>query len=299
MSCEEQQHVVFWKDLLALVEKKLFPQIFNHPADILNELTENFSKIVDLSNQSIIGSSLTGNFVIAFRLEFYLLHPALERLWHFYGIIREGENNPEKEYENHIKEFIDAMRKYGAASIELEALGETIEKLWSNAKDMARDANYDELTNIYNRRGFFNVVTSLAYLSKRNKFNSAILMIDIDHFKRINDTFGHQTGDQVLIEVVNVIKKTIRDSDVLGRFGGEEFLVYLPQIEQEGVFNLAEKIREAIQEQTKDSISVTASIGGGSAIIDGVVEDVIHELINQADKYLYEAKRKGRNQVIC
>jgi len=191
------------------------------------------------------------------------------------------------------------MRKYGASSIELEALGETVERMWTHAKSMAKDANFDELTNIFNRRGLFNTMTSLAYLSKRSRFNSAILMIDIDHFKRINDTLGHQAGDNVLREVANIIKGNIRVSDILGRFGGEEFLVYLPQIDKKCVFDLAEKIRKAIQEETKHNIPVTVSLEGASCIIKGVVEDTIHQLIGQADQHLYEAKRKGRNQVIC
>ncbi len=299
MSEEESQHVVCWKDLLGLVDEGIIPQIFSNPENTLDELKENFNKINELSVQSVQETELTENFVLAFRLEFYLLHPALERLWHFYGIIRKEEYNPEQEYENHIHEFIVAMRTFGAVTDALEALGETVEKMWFHARSMALDANVDELTGLLNRRGFFNTMTSLASLAKRNMFDSAILMIDIDHFKRINDTFGHQAGDEVLRNVARSIKSQIRASDIAGRFGGEEFILFLPQIEKESIYPLAEKIRTAIQEETSNDIPVTVSIGGSSARVKGEVKDELHELIKRADTYLYEAKRKGRNQVIC
>ncbi len=299
MSQEESQHVNCWNDLLSLVKEKIIPQIFTQPEITLDELKENYKKIKKISKESTTSTDLTQNFVLAFRLEFYLLHPALERIWHFYSIIRKESYNPEHEYENHVHQFILAMHQFGAATIELEVLGETIERMWQHTRNMAQEANFDALTGILNRRGYFNAMLSLAYLAKRNKFYSAVLMIDIDHFKRINDTAGHQTGDVVLKKVADIIKKNIRASDILGRFGGEEFIVFLPQIEKKSIFALAEKIRKAVQEESKDNIAVTVSIGGTARKITGKVETDIDELIKQADTYLYEAKRKGRNQVIC
>jgi len=299
MSGEESQHVICWKDLLKLVEDDIIPQIFHDPEKTLKNLQQNHTKVVALSEQSKRKESITENFVLAFRLEFCLLHPALERLWHFYGIIKNDQYNPEQEYENHIHEFIEAMRKFGANTIELEALGETIEQMWSDSKSMAQEANFDSLTNVLNRRGLFNTMTSLAYLAKRNKFASAVIMIDIDHFKRINDTFGHQAGDDVLSEVAGIIKFNLRKSDILGRFGGEEFIVFLPQVEQGSVFSIAEKIRQGVEDGTKHKIPVTVSLGGAISSITDDIEGGIHQLIKKADQYLYEAKRKGRNQTIC
>ncbi len=299
MSQEESKHVMCWSDLLPLVEEKIIPQIFSQPDVTLKELEENYSKIIEISNKSKSSMDLTENFILAFRLEFYLLHPALERLWNFYGVIKQKAYNPVHEYENHVRQFITAMHKFGAATIELEALGETVERMWHHTTQMAHEANVDELTEILNRRGLFNAMTSLAYLAKRNEFNSAILMIDIDHFKQVNDTLGHQKGDVVLKEIASIIKSNIRASDILGRFGGEEFIVFLPQITNKGIHPLSEKIRLAVQETTKKSIPVTISIGGASKKFKGEIDKGIHELIKQADTYLYQAKREGRNQTIC
>ncbi len=299
MSLEESEHVACWSDLLPLVEQGIIPPIFTHPETILNELNANYDKIIKILKKSIASTDLSENFFLAFRLEFYLLHPALARLWHFYGILQRKKYNPENEYEHHIKQFIAAMEKFGAETIELEVLAEMIERMWHYTKNMAYEANFDELTGILNRRGYGNAMTSLAYLAKRNNFNSAVLMIDIDHFKRINDTLGHLTGDEVLKQIANIIKTNLRASDILGRFGGEEFIVFLPQIEEKSLYTLSEKIRRAIQEETKQKIAVTASIGSATKKITGEIEIENHGLIQLADKNMYEAKRKGRNQVIC
>ncbi len=299
MSQDESKHVICWKDLLKLVNANIIPQIFDDPEIVIGELQDNYDKVIELSKLSLTSKNVTEQFVIAFRLEFYLLHPALERLWHFYGIIRKEEYNPENEYENHIREFLLAMRKFGADTVELEVIGETVERMWIQAKSMAEDANIDELTKILNRRGFFNAMLSMACLAKRNEYNSAVLMIDIDHFKRVNDTLGHQAGDKVLKEVATIIKTNIRASDILGRFGGEEFIVFLPQVEKESLFSLAEKIRIATQEGHCCGATITVSIGGACFKIMRTVEDEMQELIKQADKNMYEAKRNGRNQVIC
>ncbi|WP_300454961.1 GGDEF domain-containing protein [Desulfobacula sp.] len=299
MMQEESRHVVFWKDLLKLVKDNGIPQIFHHPDITLKELKENFNKILALSKKSSASTGISESFVLAFRLEFYMLHPALEQLWHYYGIIRKDAYTPGQAYGHHLQGFIGAMRKFGKASIELEALGETVERMWVYTKSMAQQTNIDELTGILNRRGLFDTMTSSAYLAKRNTFNSAVLMIDIDHFKQVNDTFGHQKGDIVLKQVADIIRTNIRTSDIFGRFGGEEFLIFFPQVEQESIHPLAEKIRLSIQEGMRHSVPVTVSIGCATAKIAGIVEDEIHELVKQADTHMYAAKSMGRNKAVC
>ena len=298
MAQEESRHVACWRDMLKLAEKKLIPQIFHSPEKTFEELKENHHKIIELSRQDLTLPSLTTSFVLALRLEFYLAHPALERLWHFYKIIEKNADNPGEEYADHIHKFIDAMRRFGANTIELEALGETVERMWRQTRNTTQEANYDDLTGILNRRGFFDGISCLAYLAKRKHFTSAMLMIDIDHFKRVNDTLGHQAGDSVLKTVADIIKKNIRDSDILGRYGGEEFLVFFPEIQKESVRALAEKIRCAIETDTHQSVPVTASIGCSSTKIQGTIEQEIYDLINTADQFMYKAKEKGRNQVV-
>ena len=123
------------------------------------------------------------------------------------------------------------------------------------------------------------------------------MMLDIDHFKKINDTYGHLAGDFVLKEIAKIIKDSIRKSDICGRFGGEEFVIVLPNTKLSGAMKLAERIRETIQNHTFDfngkKINVTVSIG----ITSVGVNDSYESLISRADEALYEAKEKGRNRI--
>lgn len=153
----------------------------------------------------------------------------------------------------------------------------------------------DPLTNINNRRGLFEVAQLLINESWIKKGSLSLMMIDIDHFKKVNDQYGHSTGDRV---IVSECKKLIRQTDVIGRFGGEEFVVVLPDTETETAILIAERIRSRIENllflANGESINFTVSIGISQITnTDGSLDT----LIIQADQALYYAKRSGRNRV--
>jgi len=155
----------------------------------------------------------------------------------------------------------------------------------------------DHLTKFYLRNVFYTKISS--YLSEENlsKKQFSLLYMDIDHFKKVNDTFGHQKGDEILIKVSSIIKENIRRSDLTCRFGGEELIAVLFNVDKKGAFKIAEKIRKRIEE-TKllgDKMKVTISIGIAEYPSDG---KLIEEIIKKADLNLYKAKENGRNQVI-
>ncbi|MFC1535171.1 diguanylate cyclase [Thermodesulfobacteriota bacterium] len=295
---EEKTHINWWKTLLDLAEKEAIPQIFPAPEKTIKELEARKEKVQKILAKSSTSLSLKDQFLLAYRLEFYLLHPALEKLWQFLDIIEPDRKTPEQEYNSHITEFINAMRKFGTSIPELEILGETLEHLWTTVRGITLEASFDELTNILNRRGLFNAIKTLAYLAKRNGLTVGLCLIDIDYFKKINDQYGHKIGDSVLVSVVQILSSTIRRSDVLGRYGGEEFLIFLPQIKESSLANLAEKIREAVEVGTHSEIPVTISIGAVSKRISGLIEEEIDVMIHKADECLYMAKAEGRNKII-
>ena len=126
----------------------------------------------------------------------------------------------------------------------------------------------------------------------------SLMMLDVDHFKRINDNYGHEVGDMALEELVRISRETLRDSDVMARIGGEEFAAILPETDLAGGVTLAERLRENIEanrfEAGEARIAFTASIG----VTDVRAEDAgIEDMLNRADKGLYCAKERGRNQV--
>jgi len=130
--------------------------------------------------------------------------------------------------------------------------------------------------------------------------NKTLELIDIDNFKAINDTYGHQQGDYVLTEVARHIEASLRKSDICGRYGGEEFIVFLPSVGQGENCRLAEKIRTTIQKLKPADISLTVSIGcsGGQIQVTADADQAVNELIKTADQFLYKAKSLGKNQVI-
>lgn len=153
----------------------------------------------------------------------------------------------------------------------------------------------DHLTKIYNRHKFFEVIERNIYDYHRYNYQFTILIIDIDNFKLINDTYGHNTGDQVLIELVRVIESSLRTTDYVFRWGGEEFMVLLSHCETNIGYQVAEKLRSNIHNHNfslPHNHQVTASLGIAS--YDNCQS--IEEMISHADKALYESKNDGKNQ---
>ncbi len=185
------------------------------------------------------------------------------------------------------------------AKIHLENLTKELEKKNSILDNLA---NLDGLTGIYNHRYFQNILEQELNRSSRHNNPVSILLIDIDHFKKVNDTYGHQAGDFVLAEFSKIIKANIRQYDVLARYGGEEFVVILPETSTEAALLVAEKLRAIIEKtifaDNREKYQVTASFG--QACVTPSPEDgsAKNTLINQADQALYQAKEKGRNQVV-
>lgn len=297
MSKEESEHISFWKRTELFEAFTDIPNLFDNPAEVISDLKNAFSRSLVLHDECEENCSIQNSFTLAYRMEFYLLHPAFEVLFHLLGPIA-GGHNPEDEYESHIQEFIEMFSKYSHVTPELELLGETLQRLWKENKQLAIQSTQDELTNVLNRRGFFTLSIQFAYLAQRAKSTIAVMMIDIDHFKSINDTYGHTFGDQVLKNTANLIKNNLRISDIVGRYGGEEFVVLLPQTESGATYNIAEKIRMSIEDNPYDGVSVTASIGISEGKLTNLAREDYMQLIQKADSALYDAKEGGRNRTI-
>lgn len=168
---------------------------------------------------------------------------------------------------------------------------------------IAEMAITDELTQLFNRRYFFNKLKQEYTRAKRYKHNLSCLMIDVDFFKKINDNYGHATGDTILQKVADLIKDNCRQTDIVARYGGEEIVVLLPETGQEGVVSVAENIRKATEQQDFFDekglrIQITVSIGAVSLNPDRLNSTANeNELVKYADDALYRAKSKGRNRL--
>ncbi|MCK9453786.1 MAG: diguanylate cyclase [Sulfurimonas sp.] len=162
-------------------------------------------------------------------------------------------------------------------------------------KELEKLATTDKLTGIYNRRRVDEFLQTEIEIAKRHSQELSIILIDIDHFKSVNDTYGHQRGDMVLRKTTEIISKNLRKSDIFGRWGGEEFLIICPQTNRDEAFILAQKLRDAIQGYKFEVVGEKTISLGISQLQEGDTEKT---LIQRADNALYSAKNSGRNRAV-
>ena len=181
-------------------------------------------------------------------------------------------------------------------------LRELIKELETSRKTLKRLSELDPMTNLCNRRYFTHVSKNVLALARRDRSDLSLIMLDIDKFKRINDTYGHKMGDDVLVAFAGILLKMIRKSDYACRFGGEEFIVMLPETPLDGAIEIAEKIRksiEALSLKTENHQNVMITVSLGVTCVDLLNDPHIESAIQRADEALYRAKKEGRNQVVA
>jgi len=165
-------------------------------------------------------------------------------------------------------------------------------------KEIERVAIMDSLTEVHTRRYSLDRFQEELERSRTRKIKLSFLMIDVDYFKKFNDQYGHLTGDQILREIADIIKDNVREIDVAGRYGGEEFCVILPDTDREGARYVAERVRQATETTPirayDTTVQTTVSIGISTFPDDG---KNINELVDKADWALYRSKKLGRNRV--
>ena len=202
-----------------------------------------------------------------------------------------------------IEELMASNEAYKRETAELEHRLAKAQSQASQLKQRAakaeRLASIDPLTNVSNRRKFDEELARQVALSHTDEMPLCLMMIDIDHFKAINDRFGHRTGDAVLVQFAELLTTMVRSTDIVARYGGEEFAIILPLAPLGNAYEIAERIRVAAQNTTWDyvgaaGLALTSSFGIAD-IRDG---DTVVDLVNRADEMLYEAKRRGRNRTM-
>jgi len=177
-------------------------------------------------------------------------------------------------------------------TLELNAINQWLE---AQVKKSEMDANTDVLTSLYNRRKIEQELIREIARAKRYSSPLSLALLDADFFKKINDEFGHSRGDSVLKQLADIISAQIRESDIAARWGGEEFMLILPETNLVQAEVIAEKLRLAIMQATiDDTIQLTCSIG----VTEFQLKDSRDDLFQRLDRALYQAKEKGRNQVI-
>jgi len=169
-----------------------------------------------------------------------------------------------------------------------------VTELERKSKDFEEKASFDPLTKIYNRRKFNELMNTAVYSNDNRGIDHSIIFFDIDHFKRVNDKHGHDVGDLVLMEIASLVSNSLRKSDLFARWGGEEFVILLPEVNLDKAIEIAEKLRKTIQNHDFSQVKkITCSLGVAFFTPEATSEKVL----KKADIALYKAKKSGRNCV--
>ncbi|MEA5575808.1 diguanylate cyclase [Anabaena sp. UHCC 0451] len=200
----------------------------------------------------------------------------------------------------HTAELLARVRMHLELKYSRQKLKKLLEEQKELVQELERLANTDPLTGIWNRRYLLIIAEQEIKRSQRYNFAFSVLLIDIDHFKKVNDTYGHNIGDEAIIFMTTTVLDHLRQVDCFGRFGGEEFIVLLPETDIDEAVVVAERIREQISNKSismeDKKVSITVSIGVASYNLGDKTIDVI---IQRADQAVYQAKNQGRNRVIA
>jgi two-component system cell cycle response regulator len=173
-----------------------------------------------------------------------------------------------------------------------------LQQAMADKEKLEKLATFDSLTGLYNRRAILGKLRELINLANRYKEDFSLSMLDIDHFKMVNDRYGHLTGDEVLEEIATLIRRNIRDTDIVGRYGGEEFIIILPKTTLSSSWVVAERLRSIIEKaEMKDSAGNVFAITVSQGLAGWERDEDAASLISRADEALYKAKEKGRNRV--
>ncbi len=184
----------------------------------------------------------------------------------------------------------------------LNILGSQVGNILKNSnsyRKMHFAANMDNLTKVYNRHSLDKIIDNEYRNALSNKDDLSLVMFDIDNFKKCNDTYGHLFGDKVLIELAKCVQKSIRGADVIGRFGGEEFVILLPSTNLENAYYVADKIREKITQLDLQSDQGVVHVSASFGVCNIYYTENQKDLITKADIALYVAKRTGKNKVVA
>lgn len=217
------------------------------------------------------------------KIRFYAGAPLLAASGEALGSVCVIDNKPRELKDPQIK-ALQALSRQVTALLEMRRLLAELEMI----------STTDALTGLRNRRAFDEKMLDEHQRSVRSKQPFSLLLIDIDHFKSYNDSFGHQAGDDALSEVARLLQYTVRSYDMAARYGGEEFAVILPGTEKPGAMDLAERLRRAIERAEWMNRQITVSVGVATL---GFGQS-IPALIEEADRALYTAKELGRNRVV-
>jgi diguanylate cyclase (GGDEF)-like protein len=269
-------------DFLHEIAQKLFANSFHVPLDLHSQQLTFDQEYEALAKSSILSYQNTNN--------------AMESIHKLQGDLLDQDKVPNEKLFNSeaiSKQFEDIQINMDT---EITKANQTISDLHKQLRDLEKKSRIDALTKTFNRQAMNDFMQHKCDQNP-HAHNFHLMILDIDDFKEVNDTFGHVAGDKVLIFLANIFKKTLRDGDPVFRYGGEEFVIILNRTDKDGAILVAKRIIELVRSNKllfkNRQMSITLSVGLAHCRID----DTPTSIIERADKALYEAKRSGKDQL--
>lgn len=299
MAADENSHIGWWQSLVDAWEEGLVPDVVNDSEGLERHMRTLLTEMQETAPAEFEGVSNDDMLDIAARMEFFLLDPIFGELL---DITEPGGAGKHREaYARHLERIVSAIETHYSRSELASFLARVLRRAWRDNLALATFATRDPLTGIYNRRGFMSHLEQWMSWASRYDRPLGVLLVDVDDFKPINDTYGHTVADVALTTIAETLSDVIRGSDLVARYGGDEFAIIAPETDTEELTILAQRLATGVaQKRLTDwdgiRIPLSVSVGGAVATRAGRDDSSIDGLLAAADRSLYSAKRSGKGR---
>jgi len=293
MAREEKQHVDWWSDLLLAWDNGLVPDIADAHGMLEKLLTvkhEISSALPERFEDMAVDEMLD----LAAHLEFFMLDAAFGELA---DLMQPGGHADHREsYSRHVMRLVEAIGEHHSSESLASFLAKVLLRAYADQQRLAALSVQDPLTGLYNRRGILSHLAQWLAWSARYDRPVAVLLVDVDRFKEVNDGFGHPAGDAVLTAIAEALRGSVRNSDLVGRFGGDEFLVLAPETSAVDLDRVTERLLADVRAVKVEGVDLPVTVSVGAAWSPGGLRMGSEAVIAAADGSLYEAKSAGRDR---
>jgi diguanylate cyclase (GGDEF)-like protein len=299
MAAEEKDHISWWQDLLEAWERGLVPDVVNDTEGLERHMRTLMHEMQTTAPDSFEGVPDDAMLDVAARLEYFLLDPIFGELL---DLTEPGGASKHREaYARHLERIVGAIETYYSRSDLASFLARVLRRAWRDNLALAAFATRDPLTGIYNRRGLMTHLEHWLSWAGRYARPLGVVLVDLDDFKALNDTRGHALGDMALNAVAQTLVETVRGSDLVARYGGDEFAVVAPETSEAELATLSERIVAGVSEITIDRwdekpTTLRVSTGAAVMIDPGLEGTSLDGLLAAADRSLYVAKSAGKDR---